>query len=517
MLNDRRVEGVTEGLIGGLSEGLIEDILKTALSNGGEYADVFVEETESTSIHIEDDKIEKMSTGAVTGAGIRVVFGGKTAYAHTNDLTPAALLDAARCASSAVRPQRAHKSDASDAAVFDLSEAKPRVDFTISKMPSSVPVSEKIRLLTTANAAARGRGQNRGLSGPIHGPNQNLSSGWADKVRQVTGVYRDGVQRVLIAASEASQTSKPSDITLSRDERVHTTFIIYVTAAHDGVIQTGYEVEGGFKGFELFDGLDVEAVAVKAASRAITMLSAPRIKGGRMPVVISSEAGGTMIHEAVGHGLEADLAGRGMSVYCGKKGMVIASALITVIDDATIPGQRGSYRFDDEGIASAKNVLVDKGVLTGYMYDRINAAREGAALTGNGRRDSYRSRPIPRMSNTYLAPGSTPPRDIILSVHDGLFVIKMGGGQVNTATGDFVFEVQDSRLIKNGVLGDPVRGATLSGNGPDILASIDMIGPDLGFSIGSCGKDGQSVAVSDAMPTVRIPEMVVGGIVGDEV
>jgi TldD protein len=500
-----------------LSHGLIEDILKTALYNGGDYADVFVEETTSTSIHLEDDKIEKMSTGIALGAGIRVVFDGKTAYAHTNDLTPAALLEAARSVSSAVRPARAHSSNAGDAraedSTFDLSVATPSVDFIISKLPSNVPVSEKIRLLTTANAAARGRSQDLSHD-QRQGQSINLIPAKrieSEKIRQVTGSYRDAVQRVLIAASESSRASETSHITLAQDDRVYTTFVIYVTAAHDGVMQTGYEVEGGFAGFELFDDLDIESVALKAASRAITMLSAPRIKGGRMPVVISSEAGGTMIHEAVGHGLEADLAGRGMSVYCGKKGQSIASALITVIDDATMPQRRGSYRFDDEGVASAKNVLVDKGVLTGYMYDRINAARQGASPTGNGRRDSYRSRPIPRMSNTYLAPGSTPPQDIILSVPDGLFVIKMGGGQVNTATGDFVFEVQDSRLIKNGVLGDPVRGATLSGNGPDILNSIDMIGSDLGFSIGSCGKDGQSVPVSDAMPTVRIPEMVVGG------
>jgi len=189
----------------------------------------------------------------------------------------------------------------------------------------------------------------------------------------------------------------------------------------------------------------------------------------------------------------------------------VASFLITVVDDSTLPGKRGSYRFDDEGTPSQRTVLVDKGVLQSYMYDRLSSMKDGNRSTGNGRRESYRHRPIPRMSNTFVAEGDLPPEEVLRSLQKGLFVEKMGGGQVNTVTGDFVFDVQEGYLIENGMKGEPVRGATLTGNGPEVLQSIDMVADDLGFSIGTCGKDAQGVPVSDAMPTIRIPEIVVGG------
>ncbi len=218
-----------------------------------------------------------------------------------------------------------------------------------------------------------------------------------------------------------------------------------------------------------------------------------------------------MIHEAVGHGLEADLAQEGLSVYSNKIGERVAAPLITVIDDSTLPKKRGSFRFDDEGVLSQKTVLVEQGILKGYMYDRLTAMKDGAVSTGNGRRESYEHRPIPRMTNTYIAPGVSNPGETIKSVDRGLFVKKMGGGQVNTATGEFVFEVSEGYVIEKGQVGEPVRGATLIGRGPDILKAIDMVSNDLGFSIGTCGKDAQGVPVSDAMPTIRIPEIVVGG------
>lgn len=230
-----------------------------------------------------------------------------------------------------------------------------------------------------------------------------------------------------------------------------------------------------------------------------------------MPVVVSSEAGGTMIHEAIGHGLEADLAQQGLSVYSKKVGLQIASPLVTIIDDSTLPNKRGSFRFDDEGVESQRSVLVEKGILKGYMHSRLTAKKEGIQSTGNGRRQSYKYRPIPRMTNTFIEPGDGKPGDIVKSVDKGFYVRKMGGGQVNTVTGEFVFEVSEGYLIENGKVGEPVRGATLIGNGPEVLNSIDMVGSDLGFAIGTCGKDAQGVPVSDAMPTVRIPEMVVGG------
>ncbi len=218
-----------------------------------------------------------------------------------------------------------------------------------------------------------------------------------------------------------------------------------------------------------------------------------------------------MVHEAIGHGLEADLAQAGMSVYTGKVGEQVASSLVTVIDDATIPFVRGSYSYDDEGTLGERTVLVENGVLKGYLYDRLTAMKDNCTSTGNGRRESYQTKPIVRMSNTLIAPGATPPESIIRGVQKGLFVRKMGGGQVNTVNGDFVFEVSEGYLIDNGAIAEPVRGATLTGNGPDILKKIVQVGSDLGFGIGTCGKDGQGVPVADAQPTLLIEEITVGG------
>jgi len=255
----------------------------------------------------------------------------------------------------------------------------------------------------------------------------------------------------------------------------------------------------------------VEDIAKRALERALTQLDAPFAPSGTMPVVLSSEAGGTMIHEAIGHGLEADIAGSGLSVYSGKIGEQVTSKLITVIDDSSLAGKRGFYRFDDEGTFSDKNILVKDGVLKKYMTDRLSNIKYGYELTGNGRRQSYENYPIVRMSNTMIASGNSLPEDIIKSVDDGLFVKKMGGGQVNTVTGDFVFDVTEGYAIKNGKLCNAVSGATLMGNGPKVLENIDMVGNDLGFGIGTCGKDGQGVPVADAQPTLRIPSIVVGG------
>jgi len=220
-----------------------------------------------------------------------------------------------------------------------------------------------------------------------------------------------------------------------------------------------------------------------------------------------------MVHEAIGHGLEADLAQAGMSVYSGKLGTEVASSLVTVVDDATIPHARGSYPFDDEGIPAGRTVLVENGILKRYMYDRLSAMKDGCESTGNGRRESYRAKPIVRMTNTLIVPGESSPESIIREVGRGLFVRKMGGGQVNTVTGDFVFEVSEGYLIENGVVGESLRGATLTGNGPEVLKKVTKIGNDLGFGIGTCGKEGQGAPVSDAQPTLLISEITVGGAV----
>jgi TldD protein len=450
------------------------DLLRKTLSRGGEYADIFVEARKVTALVIEDSRLEKVITGAETGAGIRLLYNNKTSYAFSNDLSPESLLQSATEASRMAAAAAGRE-------IRQLEKRTPSARFEIQSFPDDIPLEKKIGVIRNAEKIART---------------------YDSRIRQVSVIYRDSIQKVQIASSAGF---------LAEDDRVYTSFIIQAIAAQDGAIQTGYEAVGGFTGFELLGKEQIEALTLKAAQRAVMMLSARKAPAGRMPVVISSKAGGTMIHEAIGHGLEADLAQQGLSIFSGKLGEQVASDLITVIDDATLPGKRGSFRFDDEGTPSQRTVLVEKGELKSYMYDRLTALKDGRESTGNGRRESYQNRPIPRMTNTFIAPGSSDPEEIIRTVDQGLLVVKMGGGQVNTVTGDFVFDVQEGYLIRNGQKDELVRGATLTGNGPQVLRSIDMTGDDLGFSIGTCGKDAQGVPVTDAMPTIRIPEMVVGG------
>lgn len=457
----------------------LAEVLKIALQNGGDFADIFVEQKKTTAISLEAGKVERVSSGLDVGAGIRVISGDNTSYAHTNDIT----IDGLKKIAEVVGKAATGKAPRRD---FSLKEVPANWQPSYKKKPSTVSIEEKVALVEKANKAAR-------------------DVDW--RVKQVTVGYGDVEQKVTIANSEG---------TFVEDERVRTRMIINVVAQDGDVIQTGFESAGGLKGFELFDEVDVVELARKAARRAVAMLEAKPAPAGKMPVVMAAEAGGTMVHEACGHGLEADLVRKKLSVYAGKLGQKVASELITVIDDGTREGKYGSLQYDDEGTPASKTVLIEKGILKSYMYDKFSAMKEGCQSTGNGRRQSYQHRPIPRMTNTYIAPGDTDPQEIIADTERGLLVMKMGGGQVNTTNGEFVFDVAEGYLIENGKVGPMVRGATLTGNGPRVLQIVDKVGSDLGFAIGTCGKDGQGVPVSDAQPTIRIPEMVVGGILEED-
>ncbi|HEC31752.1 MAG TPA: TldD/PmbA family protein [Deltaproteobacteria bacterium] len=449
-------------------------ILKENMKYKGEFSDIFAEYTHTSSIVYEENRLEKVISGIDSGVGIRTIYNKHTAYGYTNDISQKSLLELANVVGRAA---------GEGSTGIDINLEKKHVDlgFKIKLVPEDVPIERKVDVVKRANEVA-----------------------WKydSRVRQVKVTYLDRVQFITVANSDGS---------LAEETRFGILFAVQVVASKDNIIQTGYEPIGGFQGFEIFDENPPEEIAEKAAKRAILMLESPKAPAGKMPVILDSEAGGTMIHEAVGHGLEADLAQEGLSVYSGKIGETVASPLITVIDDATLPYKRGSYGIDDEGTPARCNVLVEKGVLEGYMYDRLTALKDGRESTGNGRRESYRYRPIPRMSNTYIAPGETDPATILKETDRGLFVKKMGGGQVDTVSGNFVFEVSEGYKIENGEMAEPVRGAVLTGNGPEVLRIIDRVGNDLGFAIGTCGKDGQGVPVSDAQPTLRIPEIVVGG------
>ncbi|MEN2995263.1 MAG: TldD/PmbA family protein [Thermodesulfovibrio sp.] len=436
-----------------------------------DYIDIFFEEKNTNQLQMEENKIQKCSHLFDKGLGVRLIINEKILYAYTNDVTKRGIDELL----SKLKNYKHYRTP------INLKKSVPMKKFFIKNNPQEINTLEKIKFVKRAN---------------------DISWLQSKKVRQVKVFYSDTIQNIKIANSEGYFTE---------EQRCYILFFVQAVTSEDNTIQTGYEVVGGLKGIELFEEISPEEIALKATQRALMMLKAKRIKGGRMPVVISSEAGGTMIHEAVGHGLEADLVQEGISVYSGKIGDKIASDLITVIDDPTLSNMRGSYIFDDEGTPSQRTVLVEKGVLINYLYDKYTSMKEGKSSTGNGRRQSYEHYPIPRMSNTFIAPGEHSPEEIIRSVDRGLFVKKMGGGQVNTVTGEFVFEVQEGYLIEKGSVGEPVRGALLIGTGQEILKTIDMVGNDLGFSVGTCGKNSQAVPVTDGMPTIRIPEIVVGG------
>jgi TldD protein len=458
-----------------LSKMRLEPLLSALLSRGGEYGELFYEEVNSLSIQREDGKIERVLSGTDAGIGIRLIFREKTFYAFTNDCDERTVLslanDLSRYANGETVP-----------AVLPAPPGVVRRPSAVRIPPGSREIGEKVALVSGMDRIARGISR---------------------EIRQVRVTYGEAERRIEIAAHPGVFAS---------DAQTFTLLTVQCVAGNESGLTMGYETGGGTCGWEFLEEFLPEELARKAAGRAVRALSAGRIGGGRMPVVLSSEAGGTMVHEAIGHGLEADLARRGMSVYRDSLGSRVASPLVSIVDDATVPGKRGSFGVDDEGVMGQRTVLVSDGVLKGFLYDRLHAMKEGVRSTGNGRRESYRHRPVPRMTNTIILPGETPPEEIMHSVDRGLLVRKMGGGQVNTVTGDFMFEVAEGYRIENGQQGEAVRGATITGNGPEALSMIDMVGSDLGFGLGTCGKEGQGVPVGDAQPTLRFgpPYITVG-------
>ncbi|MCX7737840.1 MAG: TldD/PmbA family protein [Hydrogenothermaceae bacterium] len=450
-------------------------ILSTLMSGGGEYGEIFFEDLRSLTLTLEDNRIEKSLRGRDCGVGIRLIKNFKTYYGFTSEITFENLIKLAKTVA---------KSEGDGVISVGKRYLSGKVEILID--PDDFNISKKKDILFRAN---------------------DISRSFDSSIKQVSVTLRDVKRDILIVNSLGEMTE---------DSQVRVVFFVESVANDGENLYRGYEATGGTIGYELFneDYVNViDYVATKSAERAVLGLKAKPAPAGSFTVVMSSEAGGTMIHEAVGHGLEADLANNGLSVYAGKIGEKVASELVTVVDDGAIKGKNGSFNFDDEGVPAQRKVLIEKGILKGYMYDRLSAMKEGRESTGNGRRDSYKNIPIVRMTNTYIESGRDNPYDIIKDTKKGVYVVKMGGGQVNTVNGDFVFEIMEGYLIENGEITYPIRGATLLGNGPKALEDIDAVGYDLGWAIGTCGKDGQRAPVSDAQPTVRIKRLVLGGTV----
>jgi TldD protein len=437
-------------------------------------AEIFCEDRTSRSALFDDGKVEELSSGQERGAGIRVVVGETTGFAHTADLSERGLLEAAAAAAAVAKqggggtnvaglePPRRHESD-------------------VVRFHDDVPMADKLELLAAANDAARS-------AGPA--------------VSQVQASYAEGRRRILVATTEGVYAT---------DDQVRTRFNVVCVATGDSGLQTGYESVARTEGFELFETVDVGALGDAAAKRAIAKLTARPAPSGEIPVVLAGGSGGVLFHEACGHGLEADHIVKDSSVYCGQLGELVASPLVTLVDDGTVSGEWGAFAIDDEGRPAQRNVLIENGVLTDYMWDYLRARKEGRASSGNGRRETYQHLPMVRMTNTFLLAGSDDPREIVAQTPHGVYVAKLGGGQVNTATGDFVFGTTEAYAIEDGQITEPLRDANLIGNGPDVLRRIDAIADDFSMMPGTCGKDGQSVPVGCGQPTLRITGVTFGG------
>jgi TldD protein len=452
---------------------VLERVLSEALRHGGEFAEVFAEDRSTSSATLDDGRVEELSSGRERGAGIRVVSGETTGFAHTADLSEAGLLKAAEAASAIARGGSAR----AGVAVGPL-PAGP--DFG-SAEGSTGSKDDTLELLRQADDAAR------------------ASGGAINQVQASCGASR---RRVLVANSDGL---------VAGDEQSRSRFVVSCVATADTGLQTGFESAARTLGFEMFDEVSVAELAQLAANRALSKLTARPAPTGEVPVVLAGGSGGILFHEACGHGLEADHIVKDASVYTGKVGQLVASPLVTLVDDGTVGSEWGTFSIDDEGRPAQRNVLIDKGVLTDYLWDFLRARKEGRASSGNGRRQTYQHLPMVRMTNTFLLPGEEDADEIIAQTPHGVYVAKLGGGQVNTTTGDFVFGTTEAYLIEGGKITEPLRDSNLIGNGPEILQRIDAVATDFAMTPGTCGKDGQSVPVGCGQATMRVTGITIGG------
>tara|TARA_Y100001970_G_scaffold290018_2_gene422247 strand:- start:23585 stop:24988 length:1404 start_codon:yes stop_codon:yes gene_type:complete len=457
-----------------LDRELIQETLTEAISNGGEWAEVFVEDRQNASADFDERRVEAMVSSRDLGAGIRVTVGEVTGFAHTSDLTRDGLSEAAQAAAAVAKGGGRVKPIPLNG--DGIAESKARI------LPETISKTRKVELLEQVDSAARA---------------ENAA------ITQVNVRYSEGRRRVLIANSEGL---------FNADDQTRTLLSVNCVATGDQGLQTGRETVGYTVGFELFEDHDIEAMARRAAGRAVTKLGARPAPSGQLPVVIERGGGGVLFHEACGHGLEADLVNKGASVFRDRLGELVAAPSVTLVDDGTMGVEWGTVAIDDEGCPTQRNVLIEDGILTDYMWDHLRSRAAGRSASGNGRRQSYQHLPMVRMTNTFVTNGDVEPSDIIADTQNGVYVAQLGGGQVNTATGDFVFGMTEAYLIENGEITAPLREGNLIGNGPEVLQNIEVIGNDFAMgSPGTCGKDGQGVPVGDGQPTLRVAALTIGG------
>jgi TldD protein len=472
----------------GLSERLMERCLGEALSAGGDYADLYFESVTSTALGIDESLVKSASQGISLGCGVRVVSGERTGYAYTDDLSTDCLLRAARTAaliaSGPAKELMSGFRHTETPALYPVAGATADAQIAIQ-------TAAKLDLLQRADRAARA---------------------YDSRITQVRAGFNDELRRILVAASDG---------TFASDTQPLSRLNVFVIAK-DGVnTARGGSGGGGRVTMDFFEsaggpqGTDKspEHYAREAARTAILQLGAVEAPAGEMPVVLGPGWPGVLLHEAVGHGLEADFNRKKTSAFAGLIGQQVASPKVTVVDNGLMPGRRGSLNVDDEGTPTQETVLIENGILKGFLSDKLNARLMGMPNTGSGRRESYHHIPMPRMTNTYMLNGDDMPEDIIKSVKRGLYAVNFGGGSVDITNGKFVFSASEAYLIEDGVVTRPVKGATLIGNGPEALKYVSMVGNDLALDegIGTCGKSGQSVPVGVGMPTVKLDRMTVGG------
>ena len=457
-----------------LSREVAQRVLGRCLITGGDFAEIFEEDTINNTIGILNGKVENSVGGRSYGIGIRIFKGLKSVYAYTNNNSLSSLLDVAYKAALALGEAKEEKN-----IVLDCTSIKS--EHPIIYIPSSIGINKKIGVMKIAYNAAKD---------------------YSSEISQVGVNYIDKEQNVLIANTEGLYVE---------DKRVRTRLTINSVASLNGENQTGFEGPGRHMGFEMFNYIDPEYYGKEASRIACTMLHAKNCPAGKMTVAIDNGFGGVIFHEACGHSLEATSVAKGNSVFTGKLGEQIASTKVTAIDDGTIPNAWGSLNIDDEGNKTQRNVLIENGILKSYMIDRLNGRRMGMAPTGSGRRQSYKYAPTSRMTNTYIANGDDSPEEIIKSISDGLYAKKMGGGSVNPVTGEFNFAVSEGYIVKNGEIQEPVRGASLIGKGSEILMNIDMVGNNMTQGQGMCGSSSGSIPTNVGQPMIRVSEITVGG------